>query len=609
MTKQDISQAIGNISTRHIAEAETYFDEGQIQRLPARKFFLVAAIVVCFLMLTAFGYQAFSARGGDALVLSAVYQGGGIVSVQIENQSDRDLKLEPAAKLFYYSNQKPVESTGVAPFISDLTVSAHTTAKIRLDLRRSYDVEQLEQPLKNDFYCLQLTNDRFLLGQRWTCMISFKEFNAPYTPAYGQLTMEAHMEGVLPSLRAYYQNFTPDVFARWADAFEYMQLVEEELSKVDGNIIRPSDPWLLVDCFDSLGTHMNSSCFDGYNKIMGRSDEEKISALGAVVPTMNDAGEFDGGIWYLPVFYLYCYAVEDIGSRQDYAFIRGNLLTFEEMEPYKVFQDEEYVVYEMHHLFYSDLRTYVEDMLFQRDDVYFDDAVWRRIVNFYNRYSDRKILESSFYYLPDGRRERNPLSMEDVIEISRQGKAAGYDDLLTFAGSRHDAYYRYGVGIGYTIDDDYELYYSMHMDGTEQGYYLYHIPTGDRVDIRTGNVEAFVAEHDPPEPRCECADVVNGWHGWHLRLEWVLEQGKAIADCSFHNACCYDHIIDERVGFYSYPVDENYYVEQSFHRKNAAGEWEHTGENLCLVHIATGDRCDLLSEDAYAFVQSHGGLD
>ena len=44
------------------------------------------------------------------------------------------------------------------------------------------DVEALEKPLPNDFYCLQLTNDSFLPGQRWRCILSFRE--SEYMPRY-----------------------------------------------------------------------------------------------------------------------------------------------------------------------------------------------------------------------------------------------------------------------------------------------------------------------------------------------------------------------------------------------------------------------------------------
>ena len=71
---------------------------------------LVAAIVAVFLTLTAFTVSAFSRWVGDSLTMTAAYYGDGIVWVEITNQSDRELRLEPRIKLCYYSTQELVES-------------------------------------------------------------------------------------------------------------------------------------------------------------------------------------------------------------------------------------------------------------------------------------------------------------------------------------------------------------------------------------------------------------------------------------------------------------------------------------------------------------------
>ena len=60
----------------------------------------------------------------------------------------------------------------------------------------------------------------------------------------------------------------------------------------------------------------------------------------------------------------------------------------EQMEPYKIYEDEQYVCYDASHLFYSDLRQYVESMVSQRNDVYFDEQVWERVQNIYNYYKE-----------------------------------------------------------------------------------------------------------------------------------------------------------------------------------------------------------------------------
>jgi len=63
-------------------------------------------------------------------------------------------------------------------------------------------------------------------------------------------------------------------------------------------------------------------------------------------------------------------------------------LTFEEMEIYKIYEDGQYVCYDVSGLFYSDLRRYVESMVSQRSDVYFDEQIWERVQNLCTYYRE-----------------------------------------------------------------------------------------------------------------------------------------------------------------------------------------------------------------------------
>ena len=58
------------------------------------------------------------------------------------------------------------------------------------------------------------------------------------------------------------------------------------------------------------------------------------------------------------------------------------------MEPYKIYEDEQYTCYDVSPLFYSDLRRHVESMVSQRSDVYFDEQIWVRVQNIYNYYKE-----------------------------------------------------------------------------------------------------------------------------------------------------------------------------------------------------------------------------
>lgn len=578
------------------SKEQTEFEENIATRKRLPRVALIAAIVTVFVTLTAFAVTIFSTWAGDSLTITASYYGDGIVWVEITNQSDKDLKLEPKMKLYYYSTQKLVESTAEEPYIENLTIPANSTEKVRLDLRRTYDVEALENS-KNDFYYLQMTNDSFLLGQKWSCMVSF--VLSDYVTPWYELSDERCLEGALPSLKSYYKNFTWDVFARWPDAFDYMELVQAELAKVDGNVVRTSmEGYLEWDGYDWMrgGT---TSVFDPYNKLMGIDDTEHFRAIGVTVPCMLDDGSFNGQ-WSIDLFFPYCYAKADIQSPQDYAFVRGHLLTFEEMEQYKVYEDDKNVVYEMHEFFYTDLHTYVQDMLLQRDDIYFTEDTWKRIENFYNHFRDKEKLAAEFEYLPQN---IQPLSIDDLVDLAALGTELTAEDFESYLGGFTDAYGDYGPGYYKIIDDDYEFVNSKNMDGTLKGFFLIHTPTGDMLQLGLENVDvaAFVEEHGEPEPRCECenTDGRSGHHGWRITIDWIIEKGKDIDISDSHGACrLYVGDNNEDRYYERIVVDDNFFL---IYEAIPDGP----GYDFFLVHTATMDECNLKTDDLQAFLATH----
>ena len=598
MTRAEISHAIGAISMRHIIEAEDYFD-AKNHHISMRRFFLIAAVLIIALCLCAFTYSYFSTLAGDNLILTATYAGEGIVLAQVENQSDRELKLEPAVKLLYYSDKDPVTTTGEEPVITGLTIPANSKQTVRIDLRNAYDLSELEHTY-NDFILLQLTNKGFKPGQKWTCIVSFRQEGREYVPQYVTTGDTKRAELVIPSLRAYFENFTPDVFARWADVPDYLELVETELSQVEGNIVVPADPFYYWD-LEEYHTLVQSSCFDGYNKLLGRNDMEKIKHISLFVPRLLDGEKLDG-TQEIPLFYFWIYARNSIQSPDDYAFVRGNLLTFREMEAYKVYEDEEYVIYEMHHLVYSDLRNYVEEMLIQNDSIYFNDEIWERIQHFYDTYSNRERLRSCIKPL-DSRIDRTPMDMDDVYALSEKGNSITFDDLKPYSRYWQDIDYPKGYGVSYTIDGDYEFFYALNPNGTFMGYYLYHNPTGDKIDIRTDDVLGFIQTHGAPQPRCECEDTENGDHGWHLTLDWLQNMPKD-AIISYINHVCSYPIEGVESPMYYYPLDDDrFHVEVDW--SIGAGNTIYRDENIWLIHEESGDRCNVRMEDVAAFITAH----
>ena len=60
----------------------------------AAPFVLAAAVLVALLTVTALAADLFSPLAGDDLALGAVYEGDGVVSVHVENRSDKELKFQ-----------------------------------------------------------------------------------------------------------------------------------------------------------------------------------------------------------------------------------------------------------------------------------------------------------------------------------------------------------------------------------------------------------------------------------------------------------------------------------------------------------------------------------
>ena len=143
---------------------------------------LVLAAALCLLSLTVFAAGLFSPLHGDALSLSARYEGDGIVSVTVENGSDKPLTFQPQLKLMRWSTAQEVEPLpGGEVDFETLQFAPHSEGVMTLDLSHAYDVEALEEPLQNDHYYLLLTNRDFVFGQDWMCSLFFSSFAALFS--------------------------------------------------------------------------------------------------------------------------------------------------------------------------------------------------------------------------------------------------------------------------------------------------------------------------------------------------------------------------------------------------------------------------------------------
>ena len=373
---------------------------------PFKTAVIVAAVMLCCLSATAFTFSLFSSLSGDDLGISAVYEGNGVVSVWVENRSDKDLHFQSVLKLMQWSASEeiaPLAEKNVS--FSGTHIPAHSSGTMTIDLSEAYDIAMLETPLAgNDWYYFVLTNNQFAFGQDWMCTVDFAEPSVvptesptPITPAEADAKL---IEEIMEELRPYFESYTTDPAERNKSSAEYLALCQKLLAQVDGTIVPSVSPMELTvidngqkPVFDSsvpmdlqlqlTGLHRRTT--DGYDKKIGSSDTEQALALSAYIPQRK--GDIDGGV-DVPLIYVFTYEKSRITAPQDYAFIRGQLATFEQMEPYKIYEDEQYVCYDASHLFYSDFRQYVESMVSQRSDVYFDEQVWERVQNIYSYYKE-----------------------------------------------------------------------------------------------------------------------------------------------------------------------------------------------------------------------------
>ena len=73
-------------------------------------------------------------------------------------------------------------------------------------------------------------------------------------------------------------------------------------------------------------------------------------------------------------------------------------MTFEELKGYKVYEDQQYTVYEVTDLFYTDLDAYLDYFLTTRTDIYMDEQVRQRVRSIYDYYKLKGNLTDAFYY-------------------------------------------------------------------------------------------------------------------------------------------------------------------------------------------------------------------
>lgn len=341
-------------------------------RRPMKIAVVLAAVLVC-LSISAFAGLRFSLLEGDDLALKGVYEGEGVVAITVENRSDKPLEFEEKFYLRRWSGET-VEVDMEAVSFENTDIAPRTQEIMRIDLSAACDVAALERPLEaGDHYYFLLTNNSFAFGQDWMCGVDFcpsdaSETNAEKLPenlVTEPVGGEKSREHIEESLRPYFENVSLDIMLRRQQAYEYMEDYTALLAEFEGEVVKSVSPCLPGNRLDltqplfsvsvpegewDMDTFHTWTSVDADYRLIAAEDEDAY-----VVEAVIDTAERQLSV---PMIFILSY--EERAVREDaYAFIHGRLLSFGELEPYKVFEGEGKVSYEVSALMFDDFGEYV----------------------------------------------------------------------------------------------------------------------------------------------------------------------------------------------------------------------------------------------------------
>lgn len=448
--KRNIEKKTG---TRLISGRVTTERRSTPQRKVFRPAVLAALISSLCLLLVAFTWPLFSPLDGDALTLSAAYEGNGIVKIQVENRSHKELEFQPQTKLVKWITGEEVIQLSDDITFDDLSIKPHSTETITLDISKAYDIETLEASYVTEWYYLVLTNHNFMFGQEWKCSVYFGTQQLEEQPTTENLYSldPVIIEQIEEELRFYFEDDYIGIFASNPMNYEYLQKVQELVLRCGNRIVpsvsaslmaAPAPDEMMFDeethTYDTPGQQI--TVHDPFGKLVGTTEDEHVKYLCYHMP--ESEGETDG--WCLPLLYYSTFEISAIESGEDCALIHGQIVSFAELEQYKVFENEQYVCYDVTHLFYTDLRGYVEDVLKYRDatdqDFYFDEQIFSKIQIVYNYYKEnlRIVTWEEFRELRGFCAIREEPTASELVENGLSGEIMSDLDILKVVVSLTD---------------------------------------------------------------------------------------------------------------------------------------------------------------------------
>lgn len=390
--------------------------------VPVKKILVAAAIIAGCLMLAAFAYPLFTPLEGDELSLKGEYLGNGIVSVYVENKSDKDLKFQEQLRLINWFTEEEAPKLDGAVVFTGTKFPAGTSGTMTIDLSGAYDLEYLENDVANPWYYLLLTNQNFLFGHDWMCSVFFNEYAGEEAEEAAVEAPAEHLEAVEEELRFYFEEAYEGAPIAFNEAnFPYLQKLDEVLARFDGNVVSALSPTIMVgeasqylspepglkdvpdgvildDAVPADQQYLLAldewTYSDAYGRLVA-SGTEKAWVIHGMIPQRQ--GETDGGA-AIPLVFLFVYDAEAAADPENYAYIYGQLLSFGQLEQYKVLADDHYAIYDATDLIYTDVDAYLDYFLSTRADVFCDAQIRQRIRNIYGFYRDRETLANLIYY-------------------------------------------------------------------------------------------------------------------------------------------------------------------------------------------------------------------
>ena len=374
---------------------------------PAGRVLLAAAVLACGFALTAMAVSRFSPLNGDDFSLSAEYQGEGVIAVQVENHSEKELAFQPVLKVMRWSTAEEVPAVSNEVAFSNTVFPGGGSGTMTIDLSEAYDIQRLEQPLEDDYYYLVLTNENFVFGQDWMCTVSFAppvETTQQETETAAAQEDKTLAQRAEEALRPYLELDLSDIDVRRQALPEYYEKCSALAGELDVRLVAPVTPQLVLEdpqpgvildetapadrqyLLTSLNWHTLDACFVP----VGAGEEDQALVVSALLPQRK--GDTDGGA-PIPLIYYMAYPAEETKADGACALIRGQLVSFPDLEEKAVYRDEDYVVYQVSAFFYSDMHRYVDTMAAWRGDVYLDNQVWHRVEAIHDYYTDPEVLK------------------------------------------------------------------------------------------------------------------------------------------------------------------------------------------------------------------------